>query len=110
LTTSNELGFKLDVTNEEGLTSLVHQIKPDLIINTTALHNIDYCETHPQEAFSVNTKVVATTAALCSNIGARLVHFSTDFVFDGKKNSPYNESDKLNQCLWKEQVRRRTPC
>ena len=88
------VSFKLDATKEDDLKKLLRQIKPDTIINTIALHNVDYCEQHPEEAFAVNTKVVETIAAVCNNLGARLIHISTDFVFDGTKNGAYSEFDE----------------
>lgn len=87
--------IKLDITKEDALKKLFHDIKPDLVINTTALHNVDYCETHEEEAFNVNAKAVGQMAALCGNIGSRFIHISTDFVFGGEKGY-YTETDNPN--------------
>lgn len=86
---------KLDVTQEDELKRVIHSLKPDVLLNTTALHNVDYCENHQDEAYSLNSRAVGKMAAICDNLGTRLIHISTDFVFDGSKGS-YAESDKPN--------------
>lgn len=84
--------IKLDLAKEEELSKLFMEIKPDVILNATALHNVDYCESHPDEAFHINSKIVGKAASLCNNIGSRLLHISTDYVFDGLKKM-YSETD-----------------
>lgn len=93
---SNKSLVKLDLFKQGELENVVLEIKPDIILNTTALHNVDYCESHPKEAYHVNASVVENLSKLCNNIGARLIHISTDFVFDGKKGASYTELDKPN--------------
>jgi dTDP-4-dehydrorhamnose reductase len=88
--------FQLDITKEELLKKSFDEIKPDIVLNTTALHNVDYCESHQDEAFNINAKAVGVIAGLCNNLGARLIHISTDFVFDGEKKGNYSESDVPN--------------
>ena len=56
-------------------------VRPDLVINTAAAHNVPACEDMPAEAYAVNATGVAALAASCARIGARLVHVSTDYVF-----------------------------
>lgn len=85
--------IRLDLKNEDSIMHLISGIKPDVVINTTALHNVDYCESHPEESYHINTKVVGIMARECNKIGARLIHISTDFVFDGLKDC-YSESDE----------------
>jgi dTDP-4-dehydrorhamnose reductase len=87
--------LKLDIIKEDDLKKVFREIKPDIVINTTALHNVDYCEYHQEETFNINTKAVGMIADLCNNLGSRLIHISTDFVFDGKKGN-YSESDNPN--------------
>jgi dTDP-4-dehydrorhamnose reductase len=87
--------IKLDITKEEDVKKLLSETKPDIVLNTTALHNVDYCESHQDEAFRVNSKAVGFIANVCNNLGSRFVHISTDFVFDGKK-SLYTECDTPN--------------
>jgi len=87
---------KLDVTNKNELKRIFSEIKPDYAINTTALHNVDYCEENPAEATKVNTKAVKSLIEYAEIFGTKLIHISTDYVFDGEKNSPYEETDTPN--------------
>lgn len=87
--------FEVDVSNEDSLRKAILNIKPDVVLNTTALHNVDYCETHPDDAFQINKKSVGIMASLCNIVGARFVHISTDFVFGGEKRN-YTERDIPN--------------
>ena len=87
--------FKLEVKKEENLRNIFRDIKPDIVVNTIALHNVDYCEIHQEEAFSVNAKAVGIIANLCNNLGSRLIQISTDFVFDGQQGN-YSELDVPN--------------
>jgi dTDP-4-dehydrorhamnose reductase len=89
--------IKLDITKENDLKKVFMKIKPDIVLNTTALHNVDYCESHEQEAYNINSNIVGIIADLCNNLGSRLIHISTDFVFDGNKiGGNYVESDNPN--------------
>jgi dTDP-4-dehydrorhamnose reductase len=92
----NKSLIKLDIKNEDHLRKAIKEVKPDIVINTTALHNVDYCESHEREAYEINSKAVGIIADLCNNVGSRLIHFSTDFVFDGGKVGNYSESDNPN--------------
>jgi dTDP-4-dehydrorhamnose reductase len=93
---NNKLFIKLDITKEQDLIKLFKEIRPDIVVNTTALHNVDYCESHKEEAFDVNSIAVGKIVDLCNNLGSRLIHVSTDFVFDGQKQTSYSESDRPN--------------
>lgn len=95
MTYKNESLFKLEVKKEESLRKVFKDIKPDIVVNTIALHNVDYCEIHQEEAFTVNAKAVGIIANLCNNLGCRLIQISTDFVFDGQQGN-YNELDVPN--------------
>jgi dTDP-4-dehydrorhamnose reductase len=95
-TSYNKSLIKLDIKKEDNLRNVIKEVKPDIVLNTTALHNVDYCESHEQEAYDINAKAVGIIADLCNNVGSRLIHFSTDFVFDGSKQGKYFESDKPN--------------
>ena len=79
-----------DITNED--MSYVEEIRPDIIINTTAFHNTEKCEESPNEAFDVNADAVRNLAEYCKSRKIVLMHVSTDWVFDGKAKSPYLES------------------
>jgi len=72
------------------LRQLFHEVRPDAVIHTAALADIDFCQTHPELARAVNVDLVRTLVDLCGDIGAKLVFCSTDTVFDGE-HAPYNE-------------------
>ncbi|HEV2165446.1 MAG TPA: dTDP-4-dehydrorhamnose reductase [Thermoplasmata archaeon] len=83
----------LDKTDRAAVAALVSQIRPDAVVDTGALHNVDYCETHPDEAFRVNRDGSRHLAEASRDVGARFAFVSTDFVFDGAGSPPYAESD-----------------
>ncbi len=66
---------------------------PDVVVNTAAFHHVDLCEQDPAAAFAINAIGPRNLAKSCSEIGAILLHISTDYVFDGAKSEPYVESD-----------------
>ena len=84
---------KADVLEPGAVRKLFADESPDAVINTAALHNVDYCEIHPAEAKRLNADAAGNLAEACSDAGARLVHVSTDYVFDGAKGTPYSEAD-----------------
>ena len=65
----------------------------DLLINCAALTNVDYCESHREEAFLINARAPRVLAEICAEKSAKLVHISTDYVFDGEQDTPYKEED-----------------
>ena len=65
----------------------------DVLVNCAALTNVDYCETHEQEAMRINAAAVSEIGALCARKHIRCLHISTDYVFDGETRRPYTESD-----------------
>lgn len=86
----------LDITRKDNVSSLIFMHAPDIIINCAAFTNVDKCETEKETAFRVNAlgpKYIATAAQKC---GARVIHISTDFVFDGNSGRPYAEEDETN--------------
>jgi dTDP-4-dehydrorhamnose reductase len=82
-----------DVTERATLERAVSAHAPDAVINTAAYHNVPDCEKNPELAFRVNALGVRNLAAVCRAAGCTLVHFGTDYVFDGAKTSPYDEFD-----------------
>lgn len=80
----------LDVTNASAVMSVVAEYNPDVIINASAYTAVDKAETDRDAAFAVNTLGVENLATAADALGARLVHVSTDFVFDGQSSSPYS--------------------
>lgn len=83
----------LDITDEDAVRSSVTQLRPDVVINTAAFHDLVRCEHEPDRAFAVNALGPRNLARACCQTGARLVHISTDYVFSGSKGSPYTEQD-----------------
>lgn len=88
--------IQVDVSDPDSLSNVISSTKPDIIINTTALHNVDYCEEHQNESYIVNTEAIKNLQLNSEKIGAKLIHLSTDYVFSGYENSPYSETDKTN--------------
>lgn len=87
--------FKLDVTKKDETFETVKKLKPDFVIDTHTLPNIDYCEQHPDEAWEVNVVGTRNIAEAAKLVGAKFVHISTDIVFDGSKTD-YTEEDRPN--------------
>lgn len=85
-----------DITDMKAGAEVMGREKPEVLINLAAITNVDGCEDDPESAFKVNGEAPATLAVLCNRFAARLVHFSTDYVFDGTKDSPYTEEDPTN--------------
>ena len=85
----------LDITDEYRVRLTIEEIKPDVVINAAAYTNVDGCEDNKELAFDINGRALEYIARSCSSEGAILVHYSTDYVFDGSKKE-YFESDKTN--------------
>ncbi|OHC08162.1 MAG: dTDP-4-dehydrorhamnose reductase [Planctomycetes bacterium RIFOXYD2_FULL_41_16] len=86
----------VDITHGEDASKFIAQVKPDVIINCAAFSNVDACETQIFEAFAVNASGARNVALAGKLTGARVIHISTDYVFDGMKNEPYLETDTPN--------------
>ena len=82
----------IDITDMERVVESIRNIKPDVVINAAAYTDVDGCEDNQELAFEVNGRALGYIAQSCSLVGAKLVHFSTDYVFDGSKEK-YVESD-----------------
>lgn len=87
--------IQLDITKREDVLKVVDSFEPDVIINTAAITNVDYCETNREVAWRVNVKGVENLVYAARLSGSKIIHFSTDYVFDGKKG-PYSEDDTPN--------------
>ena len=68
----------------------------DTVINAAGFTKVDLCETQPDRAFLINAEAPGVLAEICGEKNARLIHFSTDYVFDGEKREPYTEEDEAN--------------
>lgn len=84
---------QLDLTSPDSIRQVIQEIKPDIIVNSAAYTAVDKAETESDLAFAVNGIAPAIIAEEAKKIGAFLLHISTDYVFDGKKNTPYLETD-----------------
>lgn len=82
-----------DMNNHPAIDRLIAEIRPDVVINGSALSVPDYCESHHEEAYAANVLAVENIARCCEKAGSRFIHLSTDFVFDGKKAELYTETD-----------------
>lgn len=87
---------EFDITNIEQVGQVMYSIKPDIVINTAAYTNVDGCETNKEDAFRINALGPRNLAAVCENLGARLVQVSTDYVFDGRSQEPYDEFSRTS--------------
>lgn len=87
---------RLDITNGEAVDSVIASERPDLIVNCAAYNDVDGAEDDPLRALRVNAFAVQALARAASAAGAVLVHFSSDFVFDGEADRPYTELDRPN--------------
>jgi dTDP-4-dehydrorhamnose reductase len=85
--------FQIDKTNREEVSTILRKIKPQIVIDTAALHNVDYCETHRNEAKLANLEGTKYVAKACNDQNARIIFISTDYVFDGVRGS-YTEDDE----------------
>ena len=87
---------QLDLSNFEGLREKVGATTFDVLINAAAFTNVDVCETERDRAFRINADAPGVLAKICNEKDAKLIHFSTDYVFDGEKRAPYTEKDQAN--------------
>lgn len=83
---------EIEVSNFESVHSVLTNIKPGIVVNTAAMHNVEKCEREPLRSFQVNSLGAKYLSEICNEIDSVLVHISTDYVFDGKKSSPYVET------------------
>lgn len=85
-----------DLASPDAVTALLNQIKPDLIINAAAYTAVDQAETEVDLAYAINAKAPEIMAQYAKGHGATFLHYSTDYVFDGSKKTPYIEGDLRN--------------
>jgi dTDP-4-dehydrorhamnose reductase len=84
---------RLDIADAAALAAAVEAHRPELVLNCAAFHNVGVCETEPDSAWAVNVRAVRDLARHCARTGAKLVHLSTNYVFDGRRAEPYAEHD-----------------
>lgn len=87
---------RLDLSDPEAVGRLLDELRPDAVVNAAAFNDVDRAEREPRETLHVNAVAVGELAAACDALGSPLVHFSSDFVFDGTKEAPWTEEDAPN--------------
>jgi dTDP-4-dehydrorhamnose reductase len=83
----------IEIADPDSVSCVLEEIKPQVIVNTAAMHQVENCERDPVKAFAVNGLGSKNLAVVAQSLGAVLMHVSTDYVFDGSKGSPYTEND-----------------
>jgi dTDP-4-dehydrorhamnose reductase len=87
---------QLDLVNLDDARGKLGGMNFDVLINAAAFTNVDACETERDRAFRINAEAPNILAQICNEKDAKLIHFSTDYVFDGEKRVPYTEDDQAN--------------
>jgi dTDP-4-dehydrorhamnose reductase len=87
---------QLDLASLNDVRGKLGAMNFDVLINAAAFTNVDACETERDRAFLINAEAPAILAEICHAKGAKLIQFSTDYVFDGEKRAPYTEQDQAN--------------
>jgi len=85
---------QLDLSDPQRVSALIDALKPSWVVNCAAYTQVDAAETEPERAKLINSDAVGAMASACARINATLVHYSTDYVFDGTKSSAYDENDR----------------
>jgi dTDP-4-dehydrorhamnose reductase len=83
----------MEIANPASVRGALEKLQPGGIVNTTAMHHVENCELDPEKAYAVNALGARNIAGVARDLGAVLIHISTDYVFDGSKRSPYEEAD-----------------
>lgn len=95
----NKVGYvyyNIDITQRNELTKLIGKISPQIIIHTAAMTNVDACELNQEECDRINVRAVESIVNICEDMNIHLIHISTDFIFDGEKETFYTEEDLPN--------------
>lgn len=83
----------IELANLDSVAKCLQAIAPAVVVNTAAMHHVEQCEQQPEKAFAVNAIGSRNLALATRDLGAVLIHISTDYVFDGEKRQPYVEED-----------------
>jgi dTDP-4-dehydrorhamnose reductase len=84
---------EIDVVSAEKCAEAIENVRPDIVVNAAAYTNVDGCETARRDCFAVNAEAVKNIAEACRAQKIKIIHFSTDYVFNGESNRPYIETD-----------------
>ena len=87
---------EIDIVSSEECKRAIQETGPDIVINSAAFTNVDGCETAKDECFAVNAEAIKNIAEVCRSKNIRIIHFSTDYVFDGTAKQPYKEDHQCN--------------
>lgn len=87
---------EINIVSKNECKKAIKETAPDIVINAAAFTNVDGCETAGKECFAVNARAVKNIAEACRTNKIKIIHFSTDYVFDGKAGKPYKEDDECN--------------
>src|SRR5205823_8897026 len=85
---------QLDLAKPQEIHAKIDKLDFDVLINAAAFTNVDLCETEREQAFQINADAPRLLAEVCRDKNAKLIHISTDYVFDGEKREPYTEEDE----------------
>jgi dTDP-4-dehydrorhamnose reductase len=83
----------IELASLDSVSKCLKEFQPQLVVNTAAMHHVERCEQEPENAFAINALGSRNLALVTRDLGAVLMHVSTDYVFDGSKGSPYEEQD-----------------
>jgi dTDP-4-dehydrorhamnose reductase len=83
----------MEISDIDAVSNGMKQLRPQIVVNTAAMHHVENCEREPQKAFAVNGLGARNLSLVSQEIGAAIVHVSTDYVFDGAQQKPYEETD-----------------
>src|SRR4030095_16910130 len=86
----------IEITEIDSVKNVLSSVKPDIVLNNAAYHIVPEAEKFAAKAFQINGIGVINHAKVCQDLNATLVHYSPDYVFDGKKQKPYTEDDLPN--------------
>ena len=85
-----------DITDASAVRNTIAEIDPKVVVHTAAYTDVDECESNREQAMIVNAEGTGNVAMACRDSGARMVYYSTDYVFDGANDRPYTESDRTD--------------
>jgi dTDP-4-dehydrorhamnose reductase len=84
---------EIEITDIDSVSRTLRETKPDVVVNTAAMHHVEKCEEQPERAYAVNALGARNLALVTRDAGSVLMHVSTDYVFDGRQGTPYEEQD-----------------
>ncbi len=87
---------ELDIADDDAVAAAFERAEPTVVFNCAAFHNVEVCEREEDRSFEVNARAVKRLAERCTESGAKFVHLSTNYVFDGTAPDPYGEDDRPN--------------